>query len=53
MAELCPFKAGYSGHIFWDMDFNIVLPIIYINIKDKTQLEVNWTQIDHSGPQKP
>ena len=34
------------------MDFKFVLPIIYINIKGKTQLEVNWTQIDHFGPQK-
>ena len=46
-------KIGYSAHIFWDMDFKLNLPIIYINIKGKTQLEVNWTQIDHSGPQKP
>ena len=34
------------------MDFKFVLPIIYINIKGKIQLEVNWTQIDHFGPQK-
>ena len=30
---------GSFGHIFWDMDFKFVLPIIYINIiKGKTQL---------------
>ena len=46
-------KIGYFGHIFWDMDFKFVLPIIYINIKGKIQLEVNWTQIDHFGPKKP
>ena len=40
------------AHIFWDMDFKFVLPIIYINIKGKTRLEVNWTQIDHFGLQK-
>ena len=39
-------KIGYFGHIFCDMDFKFVLPII--NIKGKTQLEVNWTEIEHS-----
>ena len=34
------------------MDFKFILPIIYINIKDKIQLEVNWTQIDHFCLQK-
>ena len=34
------------------MDFKFVLPLIYINIKGETQLEVYWTQIDHFGPQK-
>ena len=29
------------------MDFKFVLPIIHINIKEETQLEVNWTQIDY------
>ena len=33
-------KIGYSGHIFWDMDFKFVLPIIYINIKGKTQFKM-------------
>ena len=45
-------KIAYSGHIFWDMDFKFVLPIIYIDIKGKIQLEVNWTQIDHFGSHK-
>ena len=45
-------KIGYFGYIFWDMDFKFVLPISYINSKGKTQLEVNWTQIYHFGPQK-
>ena len=45
-------KIDYSGHIFWYMDFKFVLPIIYINSKGKTLLEVNWTQIDHFGPKK-
>ena len=26
-------KSGYFGHIFWDMDFEFVLPYIHINIK--------------------
>ena len=26
-------KICYFGHIFWDMDFKFVKPIIYINIK--------------------
>ena len=34
------------------MDFKFALPLIYINVKGKIQLEVNWTQIDHFGPQK-
>ena len=42
----------YFGHIFWDMDFKFALPLIYINVKGKIQLEVNWTQIDHFGLQK-
>ena len=33
---------AYFGHIFWDMGFKFVLPIIYTNIKGKTQLKVNW-----------
>ena len=40
-------KIGYFGHIFWDMDFKFVLLTIHINIKEETQLEVNWIQIDH------
>ena len=61
MAELCPnskmgksgvlayflLKIGCFGHIFWDMDVKLVLPLIYINIKEQTQLGVNWTQINH------
>ena len=45
-------KIGYFCHIYWDMDFNFVLPIIYTNIEGQTQLEVNWTQIDYVGLQK-
>ena len=46
--RVMPIKSwGKSGHIFLDKDFNF-LPIIYIiNIKGQTNLEVNWTQIDH------
>ena len=40
-------KIGYSGYIFWDVDFKFVLPIICINIKRQIQLEVNWTQLDY------
>ena len=40
-------KIFYSRHTLWDMDFKFVLPTIHINIKGETQLEVNWTQIDH------
>ena len=29
-------KIGYFGHIYWDMDFKFVLPIIYINIEEQT-----------------
>ena len=46
-------KIGYFGHIFWNMDLKFVMPIIYINIKGKAQLGVNWTQIDHFGVKKP
>ena len=46
-------RIGYYGHIFWDMDFKFVLPIIYINIDIQTKLEVNWTWIGHFSPQKP
>ena len=31
-------KIGYFGHMFWDMDLEFVLPIIYININGKTEL---------------
>ena len=34
------------------MDFKFVLPIIVVHIEGQTQLEVNWTQIDHVGFQK-
>ena len=40
------------GHIFWHMDFKFVLPIISIDIKGNTKLEVNWTQIDYFSIQK-
>ena len=30
---------GYFGHIFWDMDFEFVLPTIHINIKRETQVD--------------
>ena len=45
-------KIGYFDHIYWDMDFNFVLPIMYTNIEGQTQLEVNWNQIDYVGLQK-
>ena len=44
-------KIGYFGHFFRDMDFKFVLPVFHINTKGQTQLEVNWTQIDHIGLQ--
>ena len=34
-------KIGYFGHIYWDIDFKFVSPIISINIEGQTQLEVN------------
>ena len=34
------------------MGFKYVLPIIYIYIEEQTQLEVNWTEIDHLELQK-
>ena len=46
-------KIGYFGHIVRDMDFKLVLPIIYINIKEHAYLEVNWNQIDHFILLKP
>ena len=46
-------RIGYVGHIYYDMDFKFVLPVIYSHIKGKTQLEVNWFQIDHFDLQKP
>ena len=45
-------KIGHFGHIFLDMDFKFVLPIISIDIKGQTELEVNWTQIDYFSLQK-
>ena len=36
-----------------ELDFKFVLPIIYINIKGQTQLEVNLTQIDQFSLKKP
>ena len=45
-------KIGYFGHVFWNMDFKFVLPIIYIDVKEQTQLEVNWTEFYRFGPQK-
>ena len=36
-------KIGFFGHIIWEMDFKFVLPIISIDIKEQTKLEVNWT----------
>ena len=45
-------QISHSGHIFWDMNFKFVLPIISIYIKRQTKLEVNWTQIDHFSLQK-
>ena len=46
-------KIGYFGHVFWDMDFKFVIPIVYNNTKGQTQLEGKLTQIDHFGFQKP
>ena len=37
---------------FWDMDFKLVLPSIYINFDVQTKFEVNQTQIGHSIPKK-
>ena len=34
------------------MDFKFVLPIISIDIKGQTKLEVNWTQIEHFSLRK-
>ena len=45
-------KIGHFGQIFRDMDFNFVLPIMSIDIKGQTKLEVNWTQINHFSLQK-
>ena len=46
-------NTSYFGHIVWDMDFKFVFPIISIDIKGQTKLEVNWTKIDHFTRQKP
>ena len=43
---------GYFGDIFWDMDFQLVLPNIHINFDIQTKFEVNQTQIGHSIPKK-
>ena len=45
-------KIGYFGHIFWDMDFKFVLPIMSIKIKGQTKLGFNWTEIGHFSLQK-
>ena len=39
-------KISHFGHIVWYMDFNFGLPLISIDIKGQTKLEVNWTRID-------
>ena len=44
---LAYFGTKIVGHIFQDMDLKLALPIIYIDIKGQTHLEVNWTKIDH------
>ena len=36
-------NVGYFGHIFRDIDFKFVLPIIYIKIGEQTKYKVNWT----------
>ena len=43
LAYFVPKIDRHFGHIFEDMDFNFVLPIIFIYIKGKTKLEVDWT----------
>ena len=32
-------RVGYFGHIFWDISFKFVLPIIYIKIDGQTNLK--------------
>ena len=57
MAELCPLESrmpkwqlayfwangGHVGNIFWDINFQFVLPVIYIKIEGKTNFEFNRT----------
>ena len=40
-------KLAIMANFLYNMDFKFVLPIIHINIKVQTKLEVNWTQINH------
>ena len=40
-------KIGYFGHMFLDMDFKFVLPIIYVHWywytnQIRSQLDLNW-----------
>ena len=43
---------GGQWSLTLDMDFKFVLPIISIDIKEQTKLEVDWTQIDYFSRQK-
>ena len=45
-------KVGYFCHIFKDIDFKFVLPIIYIKIDSQTKLKVNQTQYDYLNHEK-
>ena len=40
----------HFGHIFLDMDFKFVSPIICINIKGQPNLKVKLTQFSHFIP---
>ena len=69
-AELCPLEgrvpkwqlayfvpnADHLDNIFWDINFQFVLPIIYIKIDGQTNFEFNWTKFSlnsHFIPLKP
>ena len=44
---LCEASEQKMGQNFEYMEIKFVLPIIHFITEGQTQLEVNWTQIDH------
>ena len=44
---------GYIFHIFEDIPFNFVLPIILVDIHFQTKFGLNWTSNGYFSPKNP